>query len=280
MTLLRIINEAPLWLVVFGVVAVLEIYTVGLILICRRIWGHERLQRNNEVGGLKFGTAGVLYAVVLAFMVIAVWEDYKDVETAVRTEAKAVGDLLQLSYAIPQNAEAVRAPLLEYAQHVQEDEWPDMAEGILDKKPAEHLAHVEKAIIDLEVDNLQELALYQEALRLLAIIQDNRSERVENADGSIPGILWLVLIGGAFILLGYPAFFGAPNVIAQISMAAIMAALVALVLLPAILFDYPFTGPVHISSRPFETLTLQVPPHEMGGESSPPAEGRAGGTSP
>lgn len=264
MHLIRLINEAPLLVVVLGVVAVLEIYTIGLILICRRIWGPHRLKLNNEVGGFKFATIGVLYAVVLAFMVIAVWEEYRDVETAVRTEAKALRDLRQLSYAIPQNAEAVRKPLIAYAEHVQNQEWADMKDGRLDEKPADHLAHVEQAIINLQVNNLQELALYQEALRLLAVIQDSRSERVESADGSIPGILWLVLIGGAFILLGYPAFFGTPNVIAQIAMAAVMAALVALVLLPAILFDYPFTGPVHISSKPFDAVIKEAPPHELG----------------
>ncbi|XSG82864.1 MAG: hypothetical protein ACPW61_03540 [Methyloligella sp. ZOD6] len=266
MVLLRLVNEAPLLLVVFGLIAVFEIYTISLILICRRIWGPHRLKLNNEVGGFKFGTIGVLYAVMLAFMVIAVWEDYRDVETAVRTEAKAVRDLRQLSYAMPQNGEAIRKSLIAYAKHVQKEEWPAMADGSLGTKPADHLAHVEQAIIDLHVENYRELALYQEALRLLAIIQDSRSERVESADGSIHGVLWLVLIGGAFILLGYPAFFGAPNAVAQISMAAVMAALIALVLLPAILFDYPFTGPVHISSKPFDAVTRESAPHIPEGE--------------
>jgi hypothetical protein len=47
-------------------------------------------------------------------------------------------------------------------------------------------------------------------------------------------VLWLVLIAGAVITLGYPAFFGSMNVAAQTLMTATLAALVALILVPAI----------------------------------------------
>jgi len=85
------------------------------------------------------------------------------------------------------------------------------------------------------------------------VIEDNRNERLDSADGSVPMILWLVLIAGAVITLGYPAFFGTMNVVAQALMTATLAALVALVLVPAILLDFPFTGDVVLSSAPFST---------------------------
>ena len=82
--------------------------------------------------------------------------------------------------------------------------------------------------------------MFPQALHLLAVIEDNRNERLDSADGSVPMILWLVLIAGAVITLGYPAFFGTMNVVAQALMTATLAALVALVLVPAILLDFPF----------------------------------------
>jgi hypothetical protein len=95
--------------------------------------------------------------------------------------------------------------------------------------------------------------VFPQALHLLAVIEDNRNERLDSADGSVPMILWLVLIAGAVITLGYPAFFGTMNVVAQALMTATLAALVALVLVPAILLDFPFTGDVVLSSAPFST---------------------------
>jgi hypothetical protein len=74
------------------------------MLLCRRRWGTDRLALNNEVAGFKFAVVGVFYAVLLAFVVVAVWEDYRDTETAVRNEAKALADLHQVSYALPDEA--------------------------------------------------------------------------------------------------------------------------------------------------------------------------------
>src|SRR6476661_5774351 len=101
MLLQRLINSVPLWLLVFAVVATLEFYSVGLMLACRKKWGPDRLKLNNEVAGFKFSVIGGLYTVLLAFLVVVVWENYNATETAVRNEAKAVSDLTQLSYALP-----------------------------------------------------------------------------------------------------------------------------------------------------------------------------------
>ena len=108
---------------------------------------------------------------------------------------------------------------------------------------------------------MRDLAVFQQALHLLAVIEDNRNERLDSADGSVPMILWLVLIAGAVITLGYPAFFGTMNVLAQTLMTATPAALVALILVPAILLDFPFTGEVVLSSAPFDEALQQMPPH-------------------
>jgi hypothetical protein len=278
--LLRVINQSPLWMVVVAVVAVAEFYSLGLIIGCRGLWGPVRLKLNNEVAGLKFAVAGVLYAVLLGFVVIAVWDNYQNTETAVRNEAKAVLDLRELSYALSNNAGVgVRESLTQYADSVETNEWATMARGYPSPKTADAFAHLTEAVLALKPLDAKGLALYQDALRLIAVIQDNRSERLDSANGSVPPIIWLVLIAGAMIVLGYPAFFGTPSAGAQMLMTAAVAALVALALLPALLLDYPFTGEVQISSEPFAEALTQVAPHVEGrgpGEQpSPPAPATA-----
>jgi hypothetical protein len=75
----------------------------------------------------------------------------------------------------------------------------------------------------------------------------------------------LVLLIGSLITLGYPAFFGASNLTAQMLMTAALAALVALSLLLAVVFDFPFSGDVKISASPFDgALQEMVPPPTEG----------------
>jgi hypothetical protein len=182
MLLLRAINETPLWLVVFAVVAAFELYSVGLMLLSRRRLGVDRLQLNNEVAGFKFAVIGVLYAVLLGFVVIAVWENFRNTEVAVRNEAKAITDLNQLAYALPEDSgSSIRNPLLDYADQVRHSEWPAMAGGKPSHTASLALAHLTQSVFDLKAEDFRGLALYQQALRLLAAIEDNRAERLDSA---------------------------------------------------------------------------------------------------
>jgi hypothetical protein len=65
----------------------------------RAIYGVSRLAENNEVAGFKFAVVGVFYAVLLAFVLIAAWEEYRGTEAAVRNEDKAVVDLHHVTFA-------------------------------------------------------------------------------------------------------------------------------------------------------------------------------------
>ena len=261
MSLIQFMNEVPVWVAALLLTAAAEIYSVGLMLATRTIYGVDRLSLNNEVAGFKFAVIGVFYAVMLAFVVIAVWEDFTKTEAAVRDEAKAVVDLHRITFALPVEGGAeIRDHLVAYINDVRKHEWQTMAVGKPSDVVIKDLDQLSQAIFKVSPQSQQELALYQEALRLLAVVTDNRNERLDSSDGSMPGILWFVLIVGGLITLGYPAFFGSSNLVAQILMTAALAALVALALLLGLAFDYPFTGEVHISASPFDQALRQMPP--------------------
>ena len=261
MSLLHLVHDTPLWITALLLTTGAAVYSISLMLITRRAFGVDRLKLNNEVAGFKFAVVGVFYAVMLAFVVIAVWEDFRKTEEAVRDEAKAAVDLHRVTFALPVGGGAgIRTYLLDYTNDVREHEWPTMAVGEPSDVVGKDLDRLSQAIFDVKPQTWQELALYQDALRLLAVMTDNRNERLDSSDGSMPGILWFVLIVGGLITLGYPAFFGSSNVLAQTLMTAALAALVALSLLLGLEFDYPFTGDVHISVLPFDEALEQMPP--------------------
>ena len=260
MSLLSLSHDLPLWVLTLLLILAACGYAIGLMLATRFLYGVDRLSLNNEVAGFKFAVIGVFYAVLLAFVVIAVWEDFRQTESTVRDEAKAAVDLHRITFALPgESGPEIRKHLIAYTKDVREDEWPAMAVGEPSEIVAKHLDQLTKAIFSVNPATSQETALYQDGLRLLARITDNRNERLDSADGSVPGILWFVLIAGGLITLGYPAFFGSTNVLAQVLMTAALAVLVAIALLLGLVFDYPFTGDVQVSSRPFQQALREMP---------------------
>jgi hypothetical protein len=261
MHLLHLMHDMPLWAVAVLLTAGALVYSIGLMLVTRAAYGVDRLSLNNEVAGFKFAVIGVFYAVMLAFVVIAVWEDFRKTEAAVRDEAKAVIDLHRISFALPiEGGAEIRDHLVAYTSDVREHEWPTMAVGEPSNAVIKDLDQLSQAIFAVSPSNFQQLALYQNALRLLGVITDNRNERLDSSDGSMPLILWFVLIVGGLITLGYPAFFGSTNRLAQILMTAALAVLVTLTMLLGLAFDYPFTGDARISPAPFDHALRQMPP--------------------
>jgi len=255
-------HDVPIWVTALLLTIGAAVYSIGLMLVTRTIYGVDRLSLNNEVAGFKFAVIGVFYAVMLAFIVIAVWEDFRKTEEAVRDEAKAVVDLHRVTFALPVAGGAeIRKHLIAYTNDVREYEWATMAVGEPSDIVVKDLDRLSRAIFDINPQSWQELALYQDALRLLAVMTDNRNERLDSSGGSMPRILWFVLIVGGLITLGYPAFFGSTNLVAQILMTAALAELVALAMLLGLAFDYPFSGEVHISAYPFDQALRQMPPN-------------------
>lgn len=260
MTLIRFMHAMPLWGVTAIVTGLALLYAVGLLVTVRRIYGIEHLKLNNEVAGFKFAVIGVLYAVLLAFVVIAVWEDFRHTETAVRDEAKAAVDLHRVTHALPPAEKgAIHDGLMAYLNDVRDKEWPAMALGLPSPDVRDDLNRLSHAIFELNPEGEREAALYAHALRLLTVITDNRDERLDSADGTVPAILWLTLIAGGAITLGYPAFFGTENSTAQVLMTASLAVLVAFALVLGLALDFPFTGDLGISSKPFDEAIAQIP---------------------
>ena len=72
------LTSQPLWLSAIILVALPVLIAMSGPVIVRRCVALEKLSTNNEVAGFKFATVGVLYAVLLAFAVVVVWEKFND----------------------------------------------------------------------------------------------------------------------------------------------------------------------------------------------------------
>ena len=81
------LSSLPLWQLILLVVVIPTAVAMAAQLVIRSWAGVDKLAKNNEIAGFKFATVGVIYAVLLAFVVIAVWEKFSDAQNAVTDEA-------------------------------------------------------------------------------------------------------------------------------------------------------------------------------------------------
>jgi hypothetical protein len=91
-----------------------------------------------------------------------------------------------------------------------------------------------------------------------------RRSRLIAAEGAMPNVIWLVLLGAAAVTIAFTFFFGMESLRAQTVMTALLAVLIFSELLVVIVIDQPFNGAVKVPSAALaEVLAdLQSQPNE------------------
>lgn len=245
----------PMWQAVLLIIVLPTILAVMGPFIVRRYVRLEWLKTNNEVAGFKFATVGVLYAVMLAFVVIVVWQKFNDADNVVSQEAAAAATIYRISGDLPGDHGAhLRGALNNYLHAAIEQEFATMAEGRSSPETRSALDKLYAELLDINVTAPGDVATYGELLRLLDRLTQMRRARLFASTGVVPGILWATLIIGALGTLGFTLFFGTKNVRAQAMMTGILSVLLFSGLLVVIAFDHPFSGSVKVSPAPLVTV--------------------------
>jgi Protein of unknown function (DUF4239) len=209
----------------------------------------EKLTTNNEIAGFKFATVGVLYAVLLAFAIIVVWQKFSDAEVTVAQEAGGAATIYRLSPGLgEQQAAAVRDALSTYLRTAISRDWPAMERGRTTDYRASRMAldAVYATLLAVQPATPRDNAVLPEILRQLDVITQARRTRLVAADGIVPEVIWPALFGGAILTIVFTFFFGSKNLWAQTAMTVLLSLLVFSELWIIIAVDYPFTGPVQV----------------------------------
>ena len=78
-----------------------------------------------------------------------------------------------------------------------------------------------------------------------------RVEREAAASSSLPGVLWLAILLGGLITVGYVAVYGVRDRALHVVFTAAFAALVGLSMGVIVVLDHPYTGDTAVSPAPF-----------------------------
>src|SRR5579885_1684265 len=99
----------------------------GLYMVRRRV-EPEAVKADHDVAGFTFGVVGAFYGVILAFVIVAVWQRFERANETAQREALALSNLYNLSQGFDEPARsAMQAALRQYASNVVDHEWAAMA---------------------------------------------------------------------------------------------------------------------------------------------------------
>ena len=235
--------------------AVLGLYVV------RRLVPTDGLVESNDVAGNYLQTLGTIYAVLLAFVVIVVWQQFNDARSAVEREANEVLDLFRTASGFSEPARGeLREQLQLYVSAVLDREWEAMArnENGVFEEVWSVFDRVAEVLHRCDPEAERETSLYCEALTRLNDLSDVRAVRLSTSRMKIPLALWILLYVGGVVTVGSMYLFAVSSFTVHSLMTGALAGAVSHVLYVIADLDDAFAGDWQVPREPFERVRAHM----------------------
>ena len=245
---------------VSGIVAGVAIGVAALLYAVQVLIPHRIRQEHNDVAGFVYAVLGVLYAVMLGFVVVNEWESLETVKSNTFTEANELGSLYWNARALPPAAgRALEKTTKDYANAVIDSEWSMMAGGESSAAATRLVYTMRDEINAMPTNTPRGQTIFDQSLTHVNNLAAARRARINESSESVPAILWVVLIIGSVLTVGYSFLFGLANFWSHVLIAAPLGVMAVLALIVIDQLNHPFGGMIAVSPDAFHIFLDRLP---------------------
>ena len=253
----QLILNIPIFILGLIMAGGAAIFAIMGVLVVRHIIPHGRLKTHHDVADPLLGAIAAVYAVLLAFVVVVVWQSFDKANANVQMEASYIADLYGDAEAFsPDFKQKVCNLLREYRKAVVDYEWKTMARGEMSPEVEKLVKRIWSLYTTYQPRTSAEHSFFDESIRKLNSLRELRRQRLMDSRAGLEPLLWFVLVAGGVSTISFTFLFGAENKKIQIIMAILLSVTVFLILFTIMEMDFPFTGDISISPEPFKMLLL------------------------
>lgn len=245
-----------LWMVTAALGAGLAVYFV------RRVNREELMQQNNEAAGQVFTIVGGLHAVLIAFVLISLFDGVATAEQATFKEADGLVAASWAADSLPEPARSqVKSLSVSYVDRVVRDEWPRLIEGDahVGQEGWDDLARMRSLVSSTQADSEWQNGQKIEAATKLWDVYQARQQRLTTAgSGGVSTVMWFALLAGSVMSVALPLMFGGPRKITHIVIVSILAGALALLLFATHQLQNPYGGGAQVSPEAFMSALARL----------------------
>jgi hypothetical protein len=254
--------NTPGWAVLATFMVVPGVLAAALHAVFRRIVPGDSLLPHHDVAGYLVSIVGILYAVVLGFMVINVWSSFDLAQRNADAETTEVSAILYTTQTLPGRTHTELRKLLgQYAHEVRDVEWPLLADGREDPRARAIMISAFHTIASMptpphtdQAELLRLNALRQSALVGFRELAAHRRLRILDSQSHLQPPMYFAIIVGGVVLLAFVLLFGVKNMPLQLVMTGLVAAMIGLQIGVIFEMDRPFWGAIHVTPDAWSVL--------------------------
>jgi hypothetical protein len=232
------------------IVAGFLVATLAVGYVVGKIAPRDIRMEHNDLAGFILAVIGVIYAVLLAFVTIGVWERFQQAESRSYEEAGSLALVYRDADSFPQR-QALRTAIRAYTATVVADEWPKMRQGQQSEAADIQLEKVDRIVRGLRVTSQAEQDVHNQMLAAMNTALSDRDVRLSEDATGINGIMWVILIAGAVVTVGFTYLFGFRRNIMQQLMTGSLGLLIGMVLFLTVALNYPYRGSISVEPEAF-----------------------------
>ncbi len=219
--------------------------------LTRRFTSIDLLREHNELTGFTFAAISVIYAVVLGFVAIGVWERFGAAEEATYREASDLTAVYRDAASLPQG-ERLRRDLRTYTNDIITRGWRAMQSGSVSDDTETEAERIARDVNGISPHNARESNLHKQMIDAMTESLAARDQRLTEDASGLNGVMWATVILGGFITVAFTYLFGFKASLMQTATVGMLALLIGLVIFLTMSLDYPFRGTVHVGPDAFE----------------------------
>jgi hypothetical protein len=247
-------------LLAFLTIGGVAVLAVAGLLLTRRVFWRPQYPGENEVAGFLYAVIGVVYGVLLAFVVLVVWERFNATDHAITTEAADLVEVFRDTQEFPDPLrQRAQDGLRAYADEVMGNEWRSwVVNGEVEPHTSpDPLNPVWAVYRQMQPETAVEANDFEHATERLHELERQRHLRHLSSEATLPPLFWPVLVVGGLLTIGFSYFLRLDSLWAQAAMTAVVAVLIAGSLFLILGLNHPFTGLVQVDKEPFRHALQQ-----------------------
>lgn len=242
-----ILMTYPSYAICIAIIVIAVAFGICGVLIVRRYVDRSKLKSHHDIAGPLFATLGVIYAVLLGFSTVIVWQQFEDANITLNKEANYYADIYRdMNGLSPEFKEKGEAAMDEYIEAVINDEWKVIGYGKRSEKVQALAARIWELYSSYQPQTETQKIFLAESVRKMNEAGEMRRQRLMDANNGLNPVLWLVLIMGGCITISFTFFFGSDNLTLQLVMTTLLSALIGLLLFTILAMDHPYSGDVSV----------------------------------
>jgi hypothetical protein len=228
---------------------------VGTILVHRFMSADAR--SSNDAVGVVFSIVGGLHAVLMAFVLISLFDAVSTIREGSHTEANSLVAVYWAGDSLPEPAKGQIQDLAKsYTRTVIDQEWPKMRDGEAVSGPGWAILDRMRAAIDsASAESDWQQARKAEAASQLWNVYQARQARITAAGSQgVSTVVWLALIVGSLMSLSLPYLLDVRKLVTHMILMSAMAGTIALLLFAIYQLQNPFSGGAKIGPDAFNSV--------------------------